>query len=167
MENIIFKRRSIRRFDDGEVSQEVIERVLRAGMQAPSAHNQQPWKLIVVKDKSKLYEISQMSPYAKMTQYAFGAIIVALDKKSLTKTDEYWQQDLGACTQNILLQLVEESLGGVWLGFYPAMERVNTLREFLSLDEDIVPFSVVAFGHSPKENEFVDRYDPEKVIFID
>ena len=36
---------------------------------------------------------------------------------------------MGACTQNILLQAVEEGLGAVWLGTYPDEERVNYLKE--------------------------------------
>ena len=43
MDNVIFKRRSIRRFLDKPVEQEKLERILRAGMQAPSAHNNQRW----------------------------------------------------------------------------------------------------------------------------
>ena len=46
--NVIFTRRSIRRFLDKPVEQEKIERILKAGMQAPSAHNMQPWEFVVV-----------------------------------------------------------------------------------------------------------------------
>ena len=51
--NVIFTRRSIRRFLDKPVEQEKIERILKAGMQAPSAHNMQPWEFVVVTDKDK------------------------------------------------------------------------------------------------------------------
>ena len=47
--NSIFTRRSIREYDSCPVEQEKLERILRAGMQAPSAMNRQPWEFLVVK----------------------------------------------------------------------------------------------------------------------
>ena len=44
----IFKRVSIRKYLDKPVEKEKVERILRAGMQAPSAGNQQPWEFYVV-----------------------------------------------------------------------------------------------------------------------
>ena len=40
----IFHRVSIRKYQDRPVEREKIERILRAGMQAPSTGNQQPWE---------------------------------------------------------------------------------------------------------------------------
>lgn len=45
---VIRERRSIRRFLDQPVDRTVIERLLRAGSQAPSAHNRQPWRFVVL-----------------------------------------------------------------------------------------------------------------------
>ena len=73
------------------------------------------------------------------------------------------QQDLSACTQNILLQAVAEGLGAVWLGFYPIEDRVNSLRQYFNIPEHIIPFSVIAIGY-PKENkEPESRYDESKI----
>ena len=41
----IFKRRSIRKYTGELVSDELVERLLRAAMAAPSAGNEQPWQL--------------------------------------------------------------------------------------------------------------------------
>ena len=49
--NEIFARRSIRKFLPTMVEDEKIEQLLRAGMAAPSAGNQQPWEFYVVRDK--------------------------------------------------------------------------------------------------------------------
>lgn len=163
MENIIFKRRSIRSFEDKPVEPEKIERILRAGMQAPSAHNKQPWEFLVVTDKEKRDTLSQMSPYSGMVAYAPVAIVVI--GKPDDMTGDYLPQDLGACTQNILLQIVEEGLGGCWMGFYPNMDRCTKIREFFNIPEDRIPFSVIALGYSLRENTFVDRYDASKVHF--
>ena len=55
--NAIFKRKSIRKFLDKEIEDEKIERLLRAGMQAPSAINSQPWEFLVVRDKKGIEKI--------------------------------------------------------------------------------------------------------------
>ena len=62
----IFNRRSIRKFKNQSVEKEKIEKLLRAGMQAPSAANQQPWEFIVVENKETLNKLSLMSPYSRL-----------------------------------------------------------------------------------------------------
>ena len=69
-----------------------------------------------------------------------------------------WQQDMGACTQNMLLQIVKEGLGGVWLGVHPTQERIDSLKDIFGLPDNIMPFAVVCFGYSNKKNTFTDRY---------
>lgn len=44
----LHERRSVRRFTQRAVAREVVERLLRAAMQAPSAHNRQPWRFAVL-----------------------------------------------------------------------------------------------------------------------
>lgn len=46
-------RRSIRKYKDVPVPQELVEKVLQAGMAAPSSKNRQPWKFIVVSGQAK------------------------------------------------------------------------------------------------------------------
>ncbi len=41
-------RRSVRRFTDQDVPRELIERLLEAAVQAPSAHNRQPWRFVIL-----------------------------------------------------------------------------------------------------------------------
>lgn len=163
--NSIFTRRSIRQFTEKKVDEKKIENILRAGMQAPSAHNFQPWEFIVVRDEKIKEAIGDMSPYAKLAKKADTLIIALGNMEKIVKDDLWWQQDMSACTQNMLLQITEEGLGGVWLGFYPDEERVQAVSQLFKLPEHIIPFSVIALGYSEKENTYVDRYDRDKVHF--
>ena len=43
----IFKRISVRKYQDRPVEEEKIQQILRAAMAAPSAKNQQPWEFLV------------------------------------------------------------------------------------------------------------------------
>ena len=47
----ISTRRSIRKFTARQISADLVEKMLRAGMQAPSARNTQPWHFVVVTDR--------------------------------------------------------------------------------------------------------------------
>lgn len=164
MDNIIFKRRSIRRFETRSVEPEKVERILKAGMQAPSAHNLQPWEFLVITEQEKRDAVSKMSPWAGMVAKAPVTIIV-IGHQENKDMEKYLPQDLGACTENILLQIAAEELGGCWMGFYPDEDRVNSVRKYFNLPEDRIPFSVIALGYSPDENRFVDRSDMSRVHY--
>ncbi|MEA1977416.1 MAG: nitroreductase family protein [Chloroflexota bacterium] len=45
---IIQERRSIRRFNDAAIPPETLQRVLDAATMAPSAHNRQPWRFVIL-----------------------------------------------------------------------------------------------------------------------
>ena len=160
--NEIFIRRSIREFIEKPVEKDKIENILKAGMQAPSAKNQQAWEFIVVTSKELKEKVSMMSPFSKLASKAAVLIILLGNKDKMIVSDK-WQQDLGACTQNMLLQIVKEGLGGVWLGVYPTEERVSYLRDIFKIPDNVEPFGIVSFGYSEKQNIFVDRYEKSRV----
>jgi nitroreductase len=164
----IFERRSVRSFLPRPIEQEKIERILRAGFEAPSAHNRRPWEFMVITNAADRELIAGMSPYAKMTSQA-AAAIVACANRTLSETsnpeDTWWVQDLAAATENMLLQIVEEGLGGVWLGWYPYMERVSAFSARFGLPAHIVPFSIIALGYPAKSKAPEDRFNPAKVHY--
>jgi len=49
----IYRRRSIRRYKDLDIEDSILEKILSAGLQAPSSKNKQPWKFIITKGKNK------------------------------------------------------------------------------------------------------------------
>lgn len=160
---VIFTRRSIRKYKEQPVEKEKIEKLLRAAMQAPSAVNQQPWEFMVVEDRDNLDKLSQLTPYSKMLAHAPLAIIVLANMNNL-RAPNYWQQDLGACTQNILLEATYVGLGSVWLGVAPDEERMNNIIDMFDLPNDILPFCVISIGYPEgEENRFIDRFDERKI----
>ena len=162
--NVIFTRRSIRRFEQKPVESEKIERILKAGMQSPSAHNLQPWEFLVITEQDKKEAVSKMSPWAGMVANAPVTIIVVGHQQNPDML-KYLPQDLGACTQNILLQIAQEGLGGCWMGFYPDEDRINNVRNYFGMPEDRIPFSVIALGYSSEQNRFIDRSDMTRVHY--
>lgn len=53
MISAIFDRRSIRKYLNTPISKQDIEDIIQNGMKAPSSKNRQPWKYVVVQEKSK------------------------------------------------------------------------------------------------------------------
>jgi nitroreductase len=166
--SVIFQRRSVRSFLPKQVEDDKIERILRAGMEAPSAHNRRLWEFIVIGDKEDREAIAGMSPYAKMVPSA-AAVIAVCANLGLGQTgnseDSWWVQDLSAATENMLLQIVEEGLGGVWLGWYPDTARVAAFSRHFGLPATLVPFAMVALGYPERPAEKSDRFDPRRVHY--
>lgn len=156
----IFNRRSIRKFRSQKVEREKINRMLEAAMQAPSAHNQRAWEFVVVDDPSKLTLLSRATPYSGLIAGAPIGIVLACNTAKL-KNPEIWQQDMGACAQNILLEAVHLELGACWMGVAPSDERMETVRKILQMPPSIDPFGMIAVGYPAEgqKNQFIDRFD--------
>ncbi|WOO38126.1 nitroreductase family protein [Anaerocolumna sp. AGMB13020] len=161
----IFNRRSIRKFKDQAVEPEKIELMLKAAMQAPSAANQQPWEFIVVQEKENLLKLSQASPYARPVEGS-GVTFLVMANADILRVPTAWEEDLGAATQNLLLEAVHLGLGGVWLGVATADSVVESVRKLYNLPENIKPYALIAVGYPDgQQNEFVDRYNKDRVHY--
>ncbi len=164
--NEIFKRRSVRSFLDKKIEDEKIIQILKAAMQAPSAANQKPWEFLVLRDKKRLRELSSYNPYASCLADADAGIIVLGNKERMSYPG-MWEQDLGAATQNLMLEAVSQGLGTVWLGTSPEKDRIDYIRKMFSLSENLLPYAVLAIGYPQNEsaNSFVDRFDESRIHY--
>ena len=160
--SIIFERKSVRKFRDEEVSDELIKKLLMAGMQAPSSCNSQPWEFIVVSKPEDKRAISEMHRFAKPAGEA-SKLIVTIGNLNESKVHRMIEQDLGACNENILLQATDEGLGAVWLGFHPIEDRTLKLKEYLNIPDHCIPFSVICVGWPKGKSDVKLRYDEGKV----
>lgn len=162
----IYHRTSIRKFEDRPVEKKKILEILRAGMQAPSAGNQQPWEFYVVSDPQKIKALSTVSPFSGCAAGA-GTVIVPVYQKEGLKFPEFAQIDLSIAQENMWLRTDELDLGGVWLGIAPLKERMDKVRRILELPDTVEPFSLFPVGYPAKEGRQADRYDESRVHFID
>ncbi|HHX78410.1 MAG TPA: nitroreductase family protein [Acholeplasmataceae bacterium] len=164
--DIINKRRSIRKYINKEIEQEVLEKIVRAGMQAPSAINQQPWHFFVIKDKDKLIALSKLTMYSKMLANASACILLATDKRNV-KASTMYSQDMAAATQNVLLEAAYLGVGSCWIGIYGRIDRMEKVKDFLLLEEHFEPFALVSLGYPENKDDFkfVDRYNINKVTY--
>lgn len=160
----IFHRISVRKYEDRAVEPEKIRLLLRAAMAAPSAGNQQPWEFYVVTDREKLAALSACSPYAK--PLGRSAVGIAVCCRANCRLPEYAQIDCSAAIENLLLEADALGLGAVWLGIAPLQERMEQVREVLSIPENLYAFSLVACGYPAEEREQEDRFDESRIHYV-
>jgi nitroreductase/flavin reductase (DIM6/NTAB) family NADH-FMN oxidoreductase RutF len=162
----ILARTSIRSYQDRPVEQDKIEKLLRAGMAAPSAVDKRPWHFVVVTDKEVLNGLAEANPNAGMAAHAPLAIVVCGDKsKALTRVPDYWVQDVSAATENILLAAHGMGLGAVWTGTYPVADRVEKVAKVINLPEHIVPFCTIVIGYPERPQAPKDKWNEDNISY--
>ena len=114
---------------------------------------------MVVDNREGLTAMQKLSPGGRPLQTAPLAMEKGLN----------WlgAQDLGACTENILLQAVEEGLGAGWMGVGPGTPGQAALAQLLGLPENVKPYSIVGIGYPAEDAdlEAVDRFDAGRIHY--
>lgn len=167
VEENIRNRRSIRKYSEGEISDEDIDKLLRAAMQAAGSRmGAEPWEFIVVKNKETIKKLSEIDSNTKLLAGASLAI-VSIANMERAHYKRMWQQDMSAASENLLLEAANLGLGAVWLGIAPVEERMNIIREMFNLDENLRPFNIISIGYPAEglENKFIDKYDETRVHY--
>lgn len=159
----ILTRRSVREYTAQVVSDETLQKLLEAAMQAPSAGNQQPWHFVIIRERKQLISLASVLRFGKMLEKAPVAVTVCanLDEE---KYHGYWVQDCSAAAQNMLLAAHALGLGAVWLGVYPIEDRVANIQKILDLPERVIPLCLVSLGYPAGKNSQPEkRFDLARV----
>ena len=138
--DIIKERRSIRKYEDKEVSDEQLNRVFESIRWAPSWANTQCWEIIVVKEpeiKEQLQGLSRAkNPSAKAMIQAPVVFVVCVKLQSsgyykgqvTKKFGDWFMFDLGIACQNLCLTAYRHGLGTVIVGLYDHQKAGEILK---------------------------------------
>ncbi len=160
---IIRTRRSIRRFTEEPVPDEVIDMIIEAGTWAPSGLNNQPWKFAVIRDKYLKEKLAGLTRYSATVLSANVLIAVFLDLSlSYDRTKD--AQAIGACIQNMLLFIHSMGLGAVWLG--QILENRDRVRKLLEGPGDFELMAVIALGYPASKGGEGSRREPGQSVFF-
>lgn len=140
---LIRSRRSVRKFSDRPVDDELVAQVLEAGRWAPSGMNNQPWRFLVVRDPELKARIAELTRYRRVVENAPVIIPVFIHRPSMYHEVKD-HQSVGACLQNMLLMAHALGLGAVWLG--EILKNADEVRRVVGLGEDHELMAVVALG---------------------
>jgi nitroreductase len=161
---VIHSRKSVRNYTGESVSKEVLEKIVRAGMAAPTAVNKQPWSFVIVTDRKTLDTLRAGLPYAKMLDKAGAAIIVcAIPDKAFENRTEFAVIDSTCASENILLAAEALGLGAVWTAAYPYKDRMDVVRKALNIPESVIPLNVIPIGVPSGTDKPKDKFKPENL----
>lgn len=165
MENLmelLETRRTYRRFEQKEISQDIIDEILTAARLASSAANKQPLSYIVIKEADKVAEVfshtkwagalppEQGQPKENERPVLFIAVVKNLDINRDCDTDA------GLAISNMTLAAWNRGVGSCMIG---ACNK-PALAEMFGLTQQQMLHTVVAFGYPSHVSHIVDMEDP-------
>jgi coenzyme F420-0:L-glutamate ligase/coenzyme F420-1:gamma-L-glutamate ligase len=191
--DLIKERRSIRRYSSRKVSFDVLRQVLEAAGWAPSAHNAQPWRFIVLTEESAKQALAEAMADAWTADMAKDGVAVEAQKRAasierfthapvlvlacLTMEDmkvypderrqrserDLAMQSLGAAIQNMLLAAHAEDLGACWFSA-PSFCK-ETVRKVLKIPEVVEPQALIVLGYAAEKPQVPQRKPLENYAY--
>lgn len=148
---------SARKYKNKPVSKDDIEKILRAGQFAPTAHNIQPQKIIVVNSEEGRALLDKCTVCHYHAPLSF---IICYDKNEAWKRDYdnkcSGDVDASIVTTHMMLEAKELGIDSTWIMYF-IPEAVS--QEF-ELPDNIVPVAILYMGYAdeePSENHFSRR----------
>lgn len=162
---VIKKRRCIRQFEDRQVPDDLIKKILEAGILAPSEGNLQPWHFVVVRSQSLKSELEEASGGQAQVGRAPVVIVVCIDLEvAVSKYGErglelYSKESTAAATENMFLAVTDLGLGACWVGAFDEEKA----KEALGLEEKYRPVILFPIGYKAEEGTFWGRKSIDEV----
>ena len=156
--DLIFSRRSIRKFKPNPIPRESLQKLVNAARLAPSAGNLQPLEFIVVDEVKKRDQVFSCMKWAgyiapegdpKPGQEPMAYIII-LANTEVRKNN--FERDSGAAVENMILSALEDGIGSCW---HTSIDREN-IRKFVGLPDSYEIDSVLSLGF-PAETPVVEE----------
>ena len=163
--NSIKERFSVRKFKDMEIESEKIDIILKAAQLAPSARNYQPWKFVVIRDKSLRNKLTDICKGQKFVSEAPITIAICCNNLDYTMTcgEKGYTIDGAIAGEHIALQAVELGLGSCWIGaFYQ-----DEMAKLINLPEDYRVVSLLPIGYPAVERKTRVLKNIDEIVVYD
>lgn len=107
----ITARRNVRNYDEREIPDEDLDRILEAARRTPSSTNQQAWDFVVVTDRGQLRDLSTVWRYADHVAASAATVALVAPESDDPSDRETYQYDLGQATMSIMLAAADRGVG--------------------------------------------------------
>ena len=171
IDELVSKRRSIRRFGDKKIDLNVLKNIVKCGRLYPSRGNRQPLKFILVDDEQMCGKIfdnilwgSKVSEYKIFNdkEYSPKAYILVLIDKNITNAG--YEYEMGASIQNMLLCATENQIGSVWI----KSADMKKIKKLLKIEENNIEIdSLIALGYAKHTSKIIEMEDSFNTIIDD
>ena len=161
-QDLLLARRSVRAYRPDPVPDELLEKVLEAARLAPSAHNNQAFRVVVIHTRGREAELLRCYPKAWFVEPPVVLAVCALPAEGWVRHRfDGWnaaETDATIATDHMLLAAADLGLGTCWIAAFDP----GAAREVLGLPEGVVPFAFTPLGWPrdaavPKERKPADR----------
>lgn len=119
-EELLFQRRSIRKYTKENMDPDTLQKILQAGLLAPSSRNKKPCQFYVIQDKDILKQLSTIKPSGTFIGDANAAIIVMAD----ASLSDVWIEDCSIAMSYMQLMATALQVGSCWVQM---RKRTNAL----------------------------------------
>lgn len=133
---------AVREYQNKELPEEVVRRIVEAAHLTASSINQQPWHFILIRNRETLGKLGSLISTGRYIAQARAAVVVACEKKS-----RYAVSDASRAIQSMVLTAWAEGVGSNWTGF----GGLETIRKKVGLPDTYDVLAVVPFGY-PKRS---------------
>ncbi|MHC0041072.1 nitroreductase family protein [Streptococcus periodonticum] len=153
------KRHATKHFNDKAVDPKDVRTAIEIATLAPSAHNSQPWKFVVVREKiARVAGVNNMSD--ELLQYYMQNLPVEYGHYSEQQKSDYLALNAGLVAMNLVLALTDQGIGSnVILGFDKS--KVN---QVLDIDERFRPELLITVGYTDDKLEPSYRLPVDEII---
>jgi nitroreductase len=147
----IKKRRSVRKYEEKELSNDQIKQVLETARYAESWANKQGWQIMVVKSaetRAKVAEVLGSNYGARAVATAPVLLVVCMDPNAsgVMKGKEYYMVDAGILMDHLMLEAADMGLGTVFIGMFDE----DKVREVLGVPEEYRIVGLTPLGYPAK-----------------
>ena len=145
---LLQSRRSIRKYTGERITDETLEKILQAGLLAPSSRAIYPVELVAVRDKEMLRGLSECKAAgAAMLKNADAAIVVIGD----TAKSDAWIEDCSITMTLMMLEATEQGVGNCWVQCRGRQTSEGTsteerIRALLSIPESYGVLAILSLG---------------------
>jgi len=153
IKEVIQKRYSCRSYKDTPVPDEKLNGILEAARLAPSAHNAQDWKFIVVRNKETKEQLAKAASQGFIAQAPIIIVAVGLNPEHLLSSGvPAYAVDIAIAMEHIALQAYSEGLGTCWIGAF-SQQKAKTILE-IPKEYKIVAFMPLGYpADSPGQKD--------------
>jgi nitroreductase len=165
----IQERREITKYLDKPIPEDVLEKVVDAGVLAPTGNNLPSKSLIVVQDRKTLDRLSETTPFVPWLKEATAAVAV-IGKPEESK---YWLQDTSIASAFIWLEAVEVGLGAAFGAVFnmedkeASQERENHARRVLSIPNAHRVTAILGLGYPREMPEPKKHISRDEIVFYE
>ena len=155
MLDLLYKRRSIRKFSEQIVEEDKIDRIMQAALLAPSSKSKYPCEFVVIDNKKINEQLSECKPHgAGFLKKTPLSIIIAGD----VEKSDVWIEDCAIAASFIQLQAEKEGLSSCWIQIRERPHDIQKssetyIQECLKMPKNIKILAIIALGYKESEKE--------------